>query len=179
MEQQDRQEQAATFVEVMKALTHEWGFIVVCTTTTLADDQLATAFTKLRALVLANQDPSAEMDPGTLVLPLMHLPSADISAARATFNDWISAYDDTNEEWDSDVLRDVFIAADDAAVESLLAVGGSSGEPWVVIVDAKYSESGRARRDHPGDICGVWCGPSGRFLTSFRTGTRDLRLCRP
>ena len=135
-------------MELMKALTHEWGFIVVCTATTFTVDQLAAAFTNLRTIVLANQDSSAEMGPGTLVLPLM--PSSDISAARATFNNWITAYDDTNEEWDSDVLRDVFIILNDAAVESLLAVGGSTGEPWVVVVDAKYAQSGRARQDYTG-----------------------------
>lgn len=97
MEQQDRQEQVAKFVDMMKALTHEWGFIVVCTATTLTDDQLATSLTNLCALALANQDPSAEMDPGTRALPLMHLPSADISAALATLNDCISAYDDRRQ----------------------------------------------------------------------------------
>lgn len=89
------------------------------------------------------------MDPATLALPLMHLPNANVSAARAIFNDWISAYDDIGSEWDSDVPRDVFIAVDDAAMESLDAVDGS-GEPWVLVVDAKYSESVMVRQDYPG-----------------------------
>lgn len=147
-DQPGKQGQSDQFCEIMKALTHEWGFVVVVTAATAATTtQWTTALQKIRVCMLAHQDSQAQFDPSTLALPVMHLEDADYDAARAAFGQWIRDYDDGEEEWESDVRRDVFVVVDGPALESLLA--GDQEAAWVVAVDARHpSKAGRP--DYPG-----------------------------
>lgn len=123
---------SVVFCDIMRTVTHEWGFIVVVTAAATGE-QWPIALTRIRASMLFDLDPKAEIHPSTLALPIMHLEGADYSTARSAFSRWLSAYDG-EAEWESDIRRDVFVVVDETALESLLS--DDLDLAWVVSLDA-------------------------------------------
>jgi hypothetical protein len=149
---------SAQFSSAMEGLTHQWGFVVVRTAYANDNDdvQWAVALKKLHDYATPS-DSGAEMDPDTFALPVISdsalLRGADYASVRKAFNQWIADFvgrgrhkdDDDEEEWPSDVRRDVWIVIDEAALASLLntpdfvrgKVPNLDLEPWVTVVDAE------------------------------------------
>lgn len=148
---------SAQFCSAIERLIHQWGFVVVRTAYANDDDdaQWAAALKKLRDYA-APLDSRAEMDPDTFALPVVSdsalLRGADYASVRKAFNQWIADFvsrerneDEDDEEWPSDVRRDMCIVIDEAALTSLLdapdfvrgKVPNLDLEPWVTVVDAE------------------------------------------
>lgn len=148
----------AQFCSAIGGLIHQWGFVVVRTAYANNDDDArwAIALKKLRDYATPS-DSRAEMDPDTFALPVVSdsalLRGADYASVRKAFNQWIADFvsrerneDEDDEEWPSDVRRDVCIVIDEAALTSLLhapdfvrgKVPNLDLEPWVTVVDAEH-----------------------------------------
>ncbi|EMD85143.1 hypothetical protein COCC4DRAFT_153409 [Bipolaris maydis ATCC 48331] len=149
---------SAQFRSAIRGLTHQWGFAIVRTAYANDNDdaQWAAALKKLHDYATPS-DSGAEMDPDTFALPVISdsafLRGADHASVRKAFKQWIADFvgrernkdDDDNEEWPSDVRRDVCIVIDEAALALLLSVPdfvrgkvpNLDLEPWVTVVDAE------------------------------------------
>ncbi|WQF78718.1 hypothetical protein CDEST_03732 [Colletotrichum destructivum] len=149
---------SSQFQGLAENLTHEWGFFVVRTAYTADVDKESwtAALENLHRYVKAGDD-AAEIHPSTLALPVIADRSAlngiDYASIRNAFTGWLGEFlhhkrpldDDGNEDWPSDVRRDVFIVIDDPSLASLLnapePVRGRSPnldpEPWVIVVDSE------------------------------------------
>ncbi|TQN70996.1 hypothetical protein CSHISOI_04480 [Colletotrichum shisoi] len=149
---------SSQFQGLAENLTHEWGFFVVRTAYTVDVDKgsWTAALENLHRYVQAGDD-TAEIHPGTLALPVIAgrgaLNGAGYASIRNAFTGWLDEFlrhkspsdDDGDEEWPSDVRRDVFVVIDDPSFASLLnapePVRGRSpnldAEPWVIVVDSE------------------------------------------
>jgi hypothetical protein len=127
---QDLSSLSAQFRSAVEGLTHQWGFVVVRIAYANDNDdaQWATALKKLHDYATPS-DSGAEMDPDTFALPVISdsalLRGGDYASVRKTFNQWRADFvgrerNEDDEEWPSDVGRNVCIVIDEAALASLL-----------------------------------------------------------
>ncbi|EUC39773.1 hypothetical protein COCMIDRAFT_110629, partial [Bipolaris oryzae ATCC 44560] len=146
------------YCSAMEVLTHLSGVVVVRTAYANDNDDAwwAAALKKLHDYATPSNS-GAEMDPDAFTLHVISdsalLRGADHALVRKAFKQWIADFvgresniaDDENEDWHSDVRRDVCIVIDEAALASLLnapdfvrdKVSNLDLEPWVTVVDAE------------------------------------------